>query len=294
MKHARVSLIALLILAAILCLAPAARADNAELDGHKVYYKVMGAGDKTLVFVHGWCGDHTFWRNQSSELAKRFKVVLLDLPGFGRSEAPKLDYTMAYLARGVLAVMDAARVKRGVLVTHSMGLSVGRTLALAHPERVAGIFNLDGAVLMPPDDPAEFAKWKESLAAWAAPMAGPDSREAKKKFLQSMFSPETPAKAREHMEKVFLAAPWWVADSSMKHFQDPAVWRVPPLKAPMMCLYAESKHFPPDFPAYLKKLFPETGYVMWKGPGHFIMFDRPQEVTTEIGRFADGVYGTDR
>lgn len=289
-KYARRTLTALLILAAALCLAPAAWADQADLDGHKVYYKVMGAGDKPIVFIHGWAADHTFWQNQSSELARRFKVVLLDMPGFGQSEAPKMDYTQAYLARGVLAVMDAAKVKRAVLVTHSMGLSVGRTLALAHAERVAGIFNLDGAVMMPPEDPKALAKWQKEAAAWSAPMTGPDAREAKKKFLHSMFSPETPAPAREHMEKIFLNTSWWVADSSMKHFQDPAVWRVPPLKAPMMSLYADSPHFPPEFPAMLKKLFPRTDYVVWKGPGHFIMFDRPKEVTAEIAKFAEGVF----
>jgi pimeloyl-ACP methyl ester carboxylesterase len=288
------ALIALLALGALLFFAPGARAEYADLQGHKVYYQVVGQGDKTLVFIHGWSADHTFWQNQSSELAKRFRVVLLDLPGFGKSDAPRLDYTQAYLADGVLAVMDAAKVGRAVLVTHSMGLSVGRTLALAHQERVAGFFNLDGALLMPPEDPAALAQWQKAAADWYAPMIGPDSRQARLEFLHSMYSSLTPKADQEHMEKVFLATPWWVADNSMKHFQDPATWRVPPLKVPMMCLYAQNPQLPPDLPTYLKTLFPQTEFLLWKGPGHYIMYDRPKEVTTEIDKFAGRLNWADK
>ncbi len=62
-------------------------AKTAKLDGRDVYYESQGKGARTLVLIHGWTCDHTFWDAQSPALAAKYKVLALDLPGHGRSSA---------------------------------------------------------------------------------------------------------------------------------------------------------------------------------------------------------------
>src|SRR5205823_13629549 len=66
----------------------------AKYDGVRVHYKSLGEGKTALVFVHGWCCDLTFWRYQVPAFDGKLRMVLIDLPGHGKSDKPKREYTM--------------------------------------------------------------------------------------------------------------------------------------------------------------------------------------------------------
>src|SRR5215218_2720103 len=98
--------------AAVALAAPAAAGDKADpladapskfadFGKHKVHYKSIGAGKEAVVFVHGWTADLSSWRSQVPALKDRARLVLVDLPGHGKSDAPKTDYTMEFMAKGV-------------------------------------------------------------------------------------------------------------------------------------------------------------------------------------------------
>src|SRR6476469_2221605 len=63
---------------------PAKKTAKAE-DGVSIVYEVRGKGDTALVFLHGWCGDHTYWKNQVEVFAPDYRVVALDHAGHGES-----------------------------------------------------------------------------------------------------------------------------------------------------------------------------------------------------------------
>src|SRR5947209_1200604 len=92
----------------------------------KVHYKSLGEGDTAVVFVHGWCCDHSVWRDQAAALDGKARLLFLDLPGYGKSDKPKADYTIDFFARAIDAVLQDAGVDRAVLVGHSMGTPVVR------------------------------------------------------------------------------------------------------------------------------------------------------------------------
>jgi pimeloyl-ACP methyl ester carboxylesterase len=122
---------------------------NDGLDLH-----VRAAGDRrspALVFVHGFSLDLTMWTYQWRQLSGRYRCVLYDHRGHGRSaRSPVGDYSLPAMARDLRAVLDAA-VGDGpcVLVTHSMGGMSLLALAEEHPDefgsRVAGVVLADTA-----------------------------------------------------------------------------------------------------------------------------------------------------
>ena len=54
-------------------------------DGTPISYEVHGAGDPTLVFVHGWSCDARYWREQVPYFSKKYRVITVDLAGHGHS-----------------------------------------------------------------------------------------------------------------------------------------------------------------------------------------------------------------
>ena len=84
----------------------------------KVHYKSIGEGKTAVVFVHGWCCDHTVWRDQAAALAGKARTIYIDLPGYGQSDKPKMDYTMDVFARGVDAVLQDAGVEQAAVHPH--------------------------------------------------------------------------------------------------------------------------------------------------------------------------------
>ena len=117
----------------------------ASVDGLNIQYSVAGNG-QTIIFVHGWTCDDRSWSNQVSEFSKHYRVVTLELPGHGKSDAPAPeDFSMKLFAAAVEAVRaEISGADRVVLVGHSMGAVVIRQYALDYPERVAGLVAVDG------------------------------------------------------------------------------------------------------------------------------------------------------
>ena len=131
---------------------PEKRLRTASFDGVGVSYLDEGPGDALpVVFIHGWACTGDFWRFQTSALRDRYRVIALDLPGFGKSGKPHdRAYTLRFFARAVKAVIDHAGVKRPVLAGHSMGYGVAvQFLAGIVGEELDGLCNADGASAMP-------------------------------------------------------------------------------------------------------------------------------------------------
>ena len=163
MRHSLLALVGSVALAAV---APAqdanplaaAKSKFAMLAGHKIHYKSLGDGKTALVLVHGWSCDMTFWEEQVPALAGKIRLVLIDLPGHGKSDKRKIDYTMDLFARGVEAVLADAGVERAVLAGHSMGTPVVRQYYRLHPKKTAALIAVDGALRNLVKDPADVDK----------------------------------------------------------------------------------------------------------------------------------------
>jgi pimeloyl-ACP methyl ester carboxylesterase len=115
--------------------------------GSLLYVERHGpVGAPIVVFTHGWGMDLTFWDYAKQDLADRFRLVLWDLPGLGRSKPPANgEISVSNFAsdlRGLLESLD----RPAVLVGHSIGGMILQTLARDHPDamdRVAGIVLLN-------------------------------------------------------------------------------------------------------------------------------------------------------
>lgn len=115
-----------------------------------MYFEKIGRGEKTLVFLHGWGGNHQSWRPIAERLKDKFVIYTLDLPGFGASPLPRA-FDLADYAREVERFLEAEKITKAVLVGHSFGGSVAIKTCLLFPEKVAKLILVDSAGLRKTD-----------------------------------------------------------------------------------------------------------------------------------------------
>ena len=114
-----------------------------DLHGHPAYAYTGGrpfdAALPTAVFVHGAQYDHSVWALQSRYFAHHgFGVLAVDLPAHNRSGGAPLP-TVDALADWLIALLDAARVTRALLIGHSMGALIALAAAARQPTRTVGL-----------------------------------------------------------------------------------------------------------------------------------------------------------
>ncbi len=104
-----------------------------------VAYIDAGSGDKTLVLVHGLASNAGFWREVIPQLEKNYRLIVVDLPGYGKSQKGELPIGMQYYADVVAGLIDELKLSNVTYVGHSMGGQIGITLALSHPEKITNL-----------------------------------------------------------------------------------------------------------------------------------------------------------
>ena len=115
---------------------PGAPADATfvDVDGVHVRYREQGQGP-AVVMIHGFGGSLEHWAGVAPVVAGQYRVITVDLKGFGWTSRPEGDYSPAAQAQLVWGVLDKLGVKDVALVGHSWGASVALSMAVAHPER---------------------------------------------------------------------------------------------------------------------------------------------------------------
>ena len=101
-----------------------------------------GESEIALLFIHGWCIDKSFWADQTKHFCPNYKVVTMDLPGFGGSGKDRTSYSIEGYADDVIGVMDELDLNKVVLIGHSMGGDIILETALKD-DRVVALVGVD-------------------------------------------------------------------------------------------------------------------------------------------------------
>ena len=152
----KLALVTLVAGAALLCgcapsfyagVPPGAPKDAMYADIGGVRLRFIDQGDgPPVVLVHGFASALDTWRGIVPELAKKHRVIALDLKGFGWSSRPEGDYSPQAEAQLVLALMDQRNIRNAAVVAHSWGSAIALAMAEEAPERVTRIALYDAWV----------------------------------------------------------------------------------------------------------------------------------------------------
>ena len=267
-----------------------AMAETVSLNGKQIYYTDSGSGPQSLILIHGWACDHSFFEGQWKDLSKDYRVIALDLPGHGQSEMAT-PLTMEGFAMAVSAVLSAAKVDKPILIGHSMGATVAREHARRNPNVARALIFLDGSIFQLPPIEADRERWSETISSMAKSFGPANEKQVRERnisvFLSNMYAESTPREFRMMVLRKILATAPETAQGAMQSMADLKLWREDVLQIPVLALRAGQRP-PPNEEAYLKTLFPQLQYKFLPGVSHFLMLEKPAEVNAEIRAFLKG------
>ena len=241
---------------------------------------VRGSGNPTLVLIHSLGQDRTVWNRLASRLEGRYRLVIVDLPGHGRS-ASIPDVSVASVTEALDRTLRERKVKQALLVGHSYGGLVALEEAAKHPDRAAGVVTIETETYANVD--SERVASLEQIMAQRYPL-----------FIRGVF--ESMTRDSSEVDSVVAKAGLVPRDVLAEYFRD--AWRadirpsIRSLKAPIMVVAIDTTWPPQESWTSARKRFgyetagPAIGRRIW-GAAHLVQLDQPDTLAAAISEFAE-------
>lgn len=116
--------------------------ETVAVQGGQLVYQDYGEG-VPLVMLHSEYLSHGVWRGQVNPFSHKFRMITCDLRGHGDSVLASEPCTPLLMAQDVIALLDALRLDRAMIIGHGLGGIVGQEIAIQYPERVDALVIAD-------------------------------------------------------------------------------------------------------------------------------------------------------
>ena len=249
---------------------------DVALGQYRIHYMVAGQG-KPLVLVHGLAGRAENWLTLVPEFIRNgYRVYALDLLGYGRSDQPDVDYSIALQSDILKQFLDSQQLQQPDIAGWSMGGWISLKFAAEHPDRVDRLVLLDSAGLLfdavnanalRPTNQQELAHMMEVLTPHPQPI---------------------PAFVARDILRIFAANDWVVARSlqSMQTGRDLMDGKLQTVKMPVLIVWGKEDVLTPlSVGEGMHRGMPQSVLYLFDGTGHLAPTERSQQVSATMVDF---------
>ena len=272
--------------------------DEIETDRRKISVLVAGQPSSSpLLLLHGLGGTKASWLRVLPSLARSYRVIAVDFPGFGASSKPHADYNAPFLAGAMFDLLDELGHEDAFIAGNSMGGRVAIEMAMLAPERVNAI-----ACLCPA------AAFSSRPLLWFARMA---------RVELGIAAPLLPRRYIHSLMRQFFSDPgrideaWYDAafDDFSRGWKSPAArvaffsaarniyldegsgesgfWtRLASMEPPALFIYGvNDRIISPHFSHRVRAVLPRARVEIWNDCGHVPQLEHPQRAARAMDRF---------
>jgi pimeloyl-ACP methyl ester carboxylesterase len=259
-----------------------------EIDGHDIHYIDTGRGEP-VVLVHGWNGSTFNFRYTIPELARRARVVAVDLLGFGYSARPRdADYSLTAQAERVRALMDRLGIARASVIGHSMGGGVALRLALAHPERVSRLVLADSVSVRRRTRGVRIGAAVAPLLPLLAPLTTHRRRFRERVLSSAVHDPAllTPEMMEGHFRPLRMRGHLRVLRQLVRDRRREPLVEPSSIRQPVLILWGEhDRWLSPSHGEELAALIPDARLLRVRGAAHLPLEEQPAWCNRELLKF---------
>ena len=163
-----------------------------------ISFSDQGTGT-AVVLIHGFLENTTMWKNVVPEISKRNRVVTIELLGHGKTDCIGYMHTMELFAETIAAVLKELKIRKCILVGHSLGGYIALAFAEKHPQKVKGLCLMNATSN---EDTAE----RKALRLRANKMIANNFRNMVRMSFANLFGPKSKTIFKEEMELAILEA----------------------------------------------------------------------------------------
>jgi len=248
----------------------------ADLADVRLYYERAGTGAPELLFVSGWCCDHTAFQPQFDHFARTHTVTSYDLSGVGQSDKPDGGYSIPELADDVAALCAELGIERPVVVGHSLGAMIAVEVGARYPSLASALVLVDPGPIDPLDSSVEFFR------GFAEQLAGPEGEALRREYVHDMGARDE--ETARWIVDLMCAVPQRVAAAVMCGVGE---WNgrepLARCKLPVLLLRDGVEENTDVF--RLREIKPDLEVGITVGAGHFQQIEVPEQVNAMIERF---------
>lgn len=253
--------------------------------------KVMGEGERTVVFAHGFGCDQSMWKYITPSFEQHFRIVLFDYVGSGNSDLAAYTSEKYGTFRGyvqdVLDIIDTLKLEQVTFIGHSVSSMIGMLASIERPDAFDQLIMIGPSPRYLNDGDQYFGGFDRSdidelldmmemnFAGWAsflAPLAmnAPESPGLTKELERSFISGD-PVIAREFAEVTFMS----------DHRQE-----LPKATVPTLILQCSDDSIVPiQVGEYLHKHLKNSTLRLMEAKGHYPHISHPEETIRDIYEF---------
>lgn len=256
-------------------------------NGVSLAYVPMGdPGGQTVVLIHGYTDNARDWVPLLPYLSPRFRLLLVDIRGHGRSDKPECCYTRWDFAYDVKLLLDALGVQKADVIGHSLGSFITQSFAESWPERARRVVLISSSggprAGSPPRKPAydyaaQIRQLKEPI--------DPDSP-----FMIEWWSSPTPVEEefirRQRRDAAAIPLRVWLAVLDQGLVYEDLQRTLPRLKAPALLMWGSKDPIMEEEERQtLREALPQAQVKVFTGLGHNPIWEDPSACAEVINAF---------
>ena len=259
-----------------------------------IYYEIHGPPDAPpLVLIGGWASYRWIWFRQVPTFKEKYKCIVFDNRGAGKSSKPDSPYTMKMFAADTVGLMDALNIENAHVLGISMGGLIAQQVAISYPERVRSLIlvstHFGGPNSIPMDD-------RNMALLIAFPTETISKEQAREMRYRATFSEQFLRENRdilEHIDEwaekhptpVFAQVRQSLAVSAFN-----AEKEVKTITASTLIIHGDSdKAVPTKNGELLTKNIPISRLSLIKGGSHFSIIEKYEEFNKIVMGFIDEI-----
>ena len=259
-----------------------------------IYYEVHGPSEAPpIVFIGGWASYRWIWFRQIPAFKERYRCIVFDNRGAGRSSKPDYPYTMEMFADDTVGLMKSLNIENAHILGISMGGLIAQQIAISYPQKVRSLVlistNFGGPNAIPMDD-------RTMALLIALPTETLSKEQAREMRYRATFSPQFLQENRLVMEQIDEWAEWHPAPVYAQVHQSLAVGafnaesELKQISAPTLIIHGDSDlAVPPKNAELLADSISTSKLILIEGGSHFSIIECYDKFNNAVMNFIDEV-----